>query len=123
MRMWGVNPKMLCSRHLLGEHVEMHMFAGCIRKGISLEGYYKNNLLCVNLLKKRHDELADEMLSRGMNHNSPMPEIDLSGLRAGKIDIDANTSELITRCFECKKRFNRIVSSHVNSSESKTQSR
>lgn len=119
MRMWGVNPKMLCDQHLLGEHVEMHMFAGCIRKGISLEGYYKNNLLCVNLLKKRHEELAAEMLSRGMNHNSPILEIDLTGLRTGKIDIEANISELIARCSECKKRFDRIVSSHGNGSGSK----
>ena len=34
MRMWLVNPALLCRQHLLGEHVEMHMFAGHI-----LEGY------------------------------------------------------------------------------------
>jgi len=106
--MWGVNPKILCRSHLLGEHVEMHMFYGCMKKGISLKGYYKKNLVCISLLKKRHDELADEMISRCMKHASPMPEIDFCGPETGKIDISANVKELITRCPECKKRYDSI---------------
>ena len=26
MRMWMVNPRIMCRQHLLGEHVEIHMF-------------------------------------------------------------------------------------------------
>ena len=36
MRMWNVDPKLMCNKHLLGEHVEMHMFFGTIQKGISM---------------------------------------------------------------------------------------
>jgi len=108
MRMWGVNPKILCNRHLLGEHAEMHMFAGCILKKTSLKGYYKNKLVRTDLLKERHDMLADEMISRGMKHNSPMPEIDCSGLKYGEIDVKANTAELFRRCPDCRKRYNKI---------------
>ncbi len=36
--MWGVSPKKLCNQRLLGEHLEMHMFLVCIKKGISLKG-------------------------------------------------------------------------------------
>jgi hypothetical protein len=108
MRMWGVDPKILCNKHLLGEHVEMHMFAGCIKKGISLEGYFKNKLVCVNLLKKRHDDLAHEMVSRGIKHNTPMSEIDFSKLKYGEIDVKKNINELISRCPKCKERFDKV---------------
>lgn len=43
MRMWKVNPKNMCRQHLLGEHVECHMFVGAILKGISLSGYIKKD--------------------------------------------------------------------------------
>lgn len=97
--MWGVNPKKLCNQHLLGEHVEMHMFLGCIRKGINLQGYYDNKLVCTNLIKKRHDDLAIEMIFRGMKHNSPMIEMDfLNDFNYGEIGLEANIDELINRC-------------------------
>ena len=70
--MWMVNPKILCERHLLGEHCEIHMFVGAIKKQLSLNGYVENNLLeCASLLE-RHDDLAEEMTRRGMNHASPL---------------------------------------------------
>ncbi|MEA2015483.1 MAG: pyrimidine dimer DNA glycosylase/endonuclease V [Actinomycetota bacterium] len=106
--MWGVDPKILCNKHLLGEHLEMHMFAGCIKKKISLKGYCNNKLVRMDLLKKRHYILADEMISRGMKHNSPMPEIDYLSLKYGEIDIKANLDELISRCPACRKIFNKI---------------
>jgi hypothetical protein len=103
--MWGVNTKKLCNQHLLGEHVEMHMFLGCIKKGISLKGYYDNKLVCTNLIKKRHDDLAIEMISRGMKHNSPIIEIDFfRDFKYGEIDPEANVNELMSRCSKCRDR-------------------
>ena len=103
--MWGIDPKKLCNQHLLGEHVEMHMFAGCIKKGISLKGYYDNKLVCTNLINKRHDDLAIEMISRGMKHNSPIEETDFfRDFKYGEIDLEANINELISRCSKCKDR-------------------
>jgi hypothetical protein len=103
MRMWGIDPKKLCNRHLLGEHVEMHMFTGCLKKGLNLKGYYDKKLVCTNLIKKRHDELANEMIIRGMNHNSPIAEIDtFKDSVYGEIDVQANIRELINRCPRCK---------------------
>jgi hypothetical protein len=105
MRMWGIDPKKLCNQHLLGEHVEMHMFLGCIKKGISLKGYYENKLVCTDLIKKRHDDLAVEMISRGMKHISPITEIDFfKDFKYGEIDLEANTDELTSRCSKCKER-------------------
>jgi len=111
MRMWGVSPKGLCQKHLLGEHVEMHMFAGTIRKGYSIAGYLKNNLISPSEVVSRHDQLAQEMEGRGMNHKSPL-ELDISSLPAEQqnllIDKEQSRSDLLTRCKECEERHQRI---------------
>ena len=111
MRMWGVDTKKLCNQHLLGEHLEMHMFVGCIKKGINLSGYYNNKLVCTSLIKKRHDDLAIEMTLRHMKHNSPIPEIDFfRDFKYGEIDLEDNINELMSRCSKCR---DRLVSSAV----------
>lgn len=33
MRMWLVPPSHMCRKHLLGEHVELHMLLGTLKKG------------------------------------------------------------------------------------------
>lgn len=45
MRMWMIDPKKMCNKHLFGEHVELHMFVGIINKNKSLAGYLKNKLI------------------------------------------------------------------------------
>ena len=55
--------------------------------------------------KIRHDDLVIEMISRGMNHNSPIVYMDFfKDFKYGEIDIDANINELMSRCPECKGR-------------------
>ena len=102
MRMWMVNPKFLCRQHLLGEHQETHSFVGCIKKGTSLKGYVKNGLIEVHNLKERHQQLAQEMLERGYNHQSPLPEFE--AYECGIINKEENMNELRKRCPECQKR-------------------
>ena len=96
-----VNPKVMCRKHLLGEHVETHMFVGSIMKQKSMDGYYKNGLLEIHNLADRHEALADEMVRRGYNHNSPMGFA--TSLIEGKIDIEENLKVLRDRCEDCKK--------------------
>ncbi|QMU55740.1 MAG: hypothetical protein GKS04_00830 [Candidatus Mycalebacterium zealandia] len=103
MRMWGVNPALLCDKHLLGEHVEMHMFTGTIKKGISTKGYEESGLVNLSKIRARHDKIAKEMKRRGMNHKSPIDPI-ADGLKGGWIDIKANLKELKRRCKGCGKR-------------------
>jgi len=67
-----VNPKIMCQNHLLGEHVEHHMFVGSLKRKISMSGYIKNNLLEILSLKERHDLIAEEINKRGGNHKSPL---------------------------------------------------
>lgn len=104
MRMWLVNPKLLCKKHLLGEHVECHMFVGTINKNKCLSGYFNNKLLCVEKLKERHEELANELISRGYKHNSILPEFEIKDIhKGGNIFIDLNKKELCDRCEECRR--------------------
>jgi hypothetical protein len=104
MRMWMVRPQTMCNKHLLGEHVECHMFAGTIRKGIRLDGYIRNNCFEGISLRRRHRTLAKEMEGRGMAHKSEMPG-DLNYINLpGKIDRKANEENLYGRCPECKRR-------------------
>jgi len=103
MRMWDVPPATMCRQHLLGEHLEMHMFVGAIAKGTSMYGYIENGLLDVSKLQSRHDELVTEMTNRGMKHKSPLPEIPEHPWRAEAIDVNVSLLELAHRCAECQK--------------------
>jgi hypothetical protein len=98
-----VNPDIMCDKHLLGEHCECHMFAGCIEKNKSLTGYINNNLFDGSSLTERHDRLAKEMTARGFSHKSP-----LSKYNGDKTPVKVTHSqvELLRRCESCRKRYN-----------------
>ena len=100
MRMWMVDPALMCNKHLLGEHVETHMLCGSIRKGISMNGFIRGNIVQLKDLRDRHDSLASEMTKRGMNHKSPLPEY--GNADGGSVDIFASLQELKSRCPECR---------------------
>lgn len=101
MRMWGVNPDKMCRAHLLGEHVEMHMFVGTINKNISIQGYLDKDLVDPSKIKERHDLLVKEMKKRGYNHASPLPDI-LTSHAKNILNIKNNELELKRRCGECR---------------------
>lgn len=101
MRMWMVDPKIMCRQHLLGEHLECHMFRGAIEKGINLQGYLDKGLLEIHNLIERHDELVREMKRRNYNHKSPIRYL-LCSEEKGKIDLNLNLIELAKRCKKCK---------------------
>lgn len=107
MRMWMVDPSIMCRKHLLGEHVECHMFLGALRKNKNLQGYLDNNLFEPNFLFDRHKALAEEMKRRGYNHKSKLRREDLSGLTLAdtKINKDKSLSDLLSRCKVCNSRY------------------
>jgi len=96
-----VDPGIMCDRHLLGEHYECHMFAGCIEKGKSLKGYLRKNLFDPASLTERHDRLVKEMEARGFRHRSPLPAY---GGVSNPIDASRSLSALLSRCAECRRR-------------------
>jgi hypothetical protein len=104
MRMWGVIAEVLCRKHLLGEHVEMHMFVGTINKGKSIDGYVRDGLLDTDRIEERHFLLAHEMFRRGMKHTSPLPAITVKLEARRSVDEKANLRELCRRCVDCRER-------------------
>ena len=102
MRMWNIDPKLMCDKHLLGEHVEMHMFAGCLRLGKNIQGYIDRGLVEVENIYVRHELLAYEMVSRGFNHKSPMKLI--FGPTAGFVNREKSMKDLSSRCVQCRLR-------------------
>lgn len=102
MRMWMVPPTMLCDQHLLGEHVELHMFVGTIRRGVSIAGYVLRGLVETANIKKRHRQLVKEMKARGFRHKSKLEYEDK--LAVGKVSRIGSIRALTSRCKECAER-------------------
>lgn len=99
--MWMVEPKKMCRKHLLGEHVELHMLVGTINKGRSIAGFINKGLAEPYKIKQRHEQLAKEMAYRGYKHKSELPDFEYKG-KEGKVDIEDSEKELITRCGDCR---------------------
>lgn len=110
MRMWKVPAKLLCRKHLLGEHVEHHMFIGTHKKNVSLMGYITRGLIDTDYLSQRHAELVEEITARGYNHRSPIDEEVAADIakryhnHPSLLDVDINIKELIRRCPDCAAR-------------------
>lgn len=112
MRMWMVNPSFLCRRHLLGEHVELHMLAGSILRGKRLDGFVSKGLLQPEAIGERHCALAAEMGRRGYSHQSPLDaEAVLEALtgypeqiRVARVDVCQAQQDLTARCSDCTAR-------------------
>lgn len=103
MRMWMIDPKLMCRRHLLGEHRELHALIGILRKGTSIQGYLDKNLIEVYNIPNRHEEIVKEMRIRGYRHKSPL-KINFPLPHLGKVYPDESIQELKIRCPECRKK-------------------
>lgn len=112
MRMWLVDPKIMCRKHLLGEHVELHMLVGTIRKNKSITGYIEKDLIQPNMIRARHYDLVIEMEDRGYKHKSRLP-IFIETLVHNyphkevyhELNIQKSLQELVRRCPDCRKRY------------------
>jgi len=110
MRMWQIDPKLLCRKHLLGEHNEIHKNKHNFEKHHSIYGrIFPIVLIEPQNMKLRHDELVEEMIRRGYNHNSPYELPNLSYLpdnqRYAKADLGYNFADLFDRCDDCYQRY------------------
>lgn len=102
MRMWMVDPKKMCRKHLLGEHVEIHMMVGTLLKGRSIEGFLERGLLEPQSARKRHDALAAEMQARGYAHRSPLPQFPRYRCLV-RVELERSKTELAARCPDCRR--------------------
>ena len=104
MRMWMVDPGIMCRKHLLGEHVEIHMLIGSLRSGKSIQGFLDRGLLEPQNIVSRHRALVREMLGRGYRHKSEL-NINFNISQIGEVDQEKSLWELLERCSECSTRF------------------
>lgn len=105
MRMWMIDPKLLCNKHLLGEHGEIHKHRHNFVKGHSIAGrIFPIVQIEPASMQSRHDALVCEMTIRGMNHNSPYEQPDLSfyeEIADVKVNVSESHKDLISRCAHC----------------------
>lgn len=106
MRLWMVEPKNLCNQHLLGEHQEVHMAAGCIVKGwqSSLSGLAKTGKMEVQSIVDRHAALEAEMLRRNMTPVAPFPDVEGKLWNEGHVLWSESIVTLYIRCEGCRER-------------------
>ena len=107
--MWMTPVKIMCDKHLLGEHVELHMIVGSINKNKKLDGYIKNNLISPTNIIKRHNDIACEMIERKFNHKSNLPIFNLDeyvdSVKYAQINEESSLNELVTRCNRCREKY------------------
>lgn len=118
MRMWMIEPKLLCMKHLLGEHGEIHKHRHNFVKGHSIAGRIKGNAVEPMSMKDRHDKLEAEIVRRAIEAGrkppcSPFEQPDLSAYsdehRNYKINVEDARELLINRCECCKRRHEELV--------------
>jgi hypothetical protein len=112
--MWLVPPAAMCTRHLVGEHRELHMVVGMLRRGKNVSGYLEAGLLDIRKLVSRHAELVEEFGHRGFQHFSPIAEADFkwpTGPESlqGHVNIRESWKELCARCEDCEKLSTRYL--------------
>jgi hypothetical protein len=107
MRIWDLEPAVLCNRHLLGEHRELHAIWAILTTGKS--GYanhpetrrWRGRLAA---LYARHDAQVAEMSRRGLRHKSPLDPRLATGdvCQTEFIDsVEAQRKRLASRDCEC----------------------
>ena len=123
MRMWMLPPEGMCRKHLLGEHVELHMLLGSMRRGKNIDGFLSGGLVDPQLVFARHEELVAEMIRRRFKHTSPIDASECASLAArypGRtfINIAANAAELQRRCPDCAQLMQMSATAQSNAANS-----
>lgn len=75
MRIWDLSPSVLCRKHLLGEHRELHALWTVLTENKKGYSRHPETLRWVGKLKalyKRHEELVREMKNRRYHHHSDL---------------------------------------------------
>lgn len=97
MRIWDVEPSLLCQQHLLGEHRELHAIWSVLVNNKSGYAKHPETLRWVGklpALANRHELLVAEMARRGYQHKTPLAPVDVSGSAHQDIFINTYAEQL-----------------------------
>ena len=97
MRIWDVDPAVLCRAHLLGEHRELHGLWNILTQGKSGYARHPETRRWVGKLAalyRRHEALVAEMTRRGYRHRSPLDPHLATGSRTQDRFIDPPARQL-----------------------------
>jgi hypothetical protein len=88
----------------------LHMFLGHFKLRKQIKGFINSNAVEPYRLSSRHEVLVNEMLNRGMKHNSVLTVgTELNYLidedKAVQVNRKVSFLELIKRCPNCNRRF------------------
>jgi hypothetical protein len=77
MRIWDIDPSLLCRQHLLGEHRELHGLWNILTTHGGVGGYSRHPETIrwvgkLPALRSRHELIVQEMARRGYNHASSL---------------------------------------------------
>lgn len=94
MRIWDISPKLLCRKHLLAEHRELHGLWNILIKHNKTGGYSRHpeTLRWIGKEKAlylRHKKLIGEFKRRNYRHNTPLEKELVTG--KDKQDFFLNT--------------------------------
>jgi Pyrimidine dimer DNA glycosylase len=82
VRIWDVDVRLLCDRHLLGEHRELHAIWTVQTEGKRGYGRHPETLRWrgrLAALYARHEAQVGEMARRGFRHASPLDRVHATG--------------------------------------------
>lgn len=100
MRVWDLDPGLLCRRHLLGEHREIHAVWAILtqdRRGYRNHPEVRRWEGKLAALRARHEADAAEMARRGYRHASPLDATLATGKKkqTGYVDPPQRQRELL----------------------------
>ena len=103
-RMWMVNTEWMCNRHLEEEHVSIHVFVRSLKNKQVIQGFIDRGLVEIHNLWARHEELVEEMIRRGIEHNTGMPWCSHL-IKGGWISQEISERDLMRECDVCRERY------------------
>ncbi len=100
MRIWDVEPSVLCRRHLLSEHRELHGLWNILTKHKGKGGYSKHpeTLRWIGKEKAlylRHEAQVREFIERGYKHHTPLEEEYIKGSKIQTFFINTIDEQII----------------------------
>ena len=110
MRIWDLEPALLCDRHLLGEHRELHAIWAILTAGKRGYAHHPETLRWSDRLAAlyaRHEAQVAEMSRRGFRHASPLdPRLATGAAEQTQLidSVEAQHEHLASRACGCPSR-------------------